>query len=139
MDKASIIRKLDSAFSYLTVDVPTEVRIDDQSINLKKKIDDLVEVAEGENPSKAVPEVVKLERILTELLSNFMDKIRKSEIELTEAESQLNYYLGIKRAITILKGISDESFKRFNEKAERKQKAEDRKRWFDSLKDLEGV
>ncbi|WXG47546.1 MAG: DUF5788 family protein [Candidatus Atabeyarchaeum deiterrae] len=138
MKRLYIIRKLASPFSYLTVEIPTEVEIGEQRIDLKRRIAAIVKVAEGEDPAKVVPEVVQLENVLTKLLNEFAMKVEKSEIELAEAESQLDYYLGIKRAIVILRGISDESLRRFNEEDLRESTAEDRKRWFRTTKKLAG-
>jgi hypothetical protein len=137
MDKEAIARKLANPFSYATVEIPTDVNIDGESINLKEKIIGIERIAEKEGLETVVPQVVELEKKLNKLFSDFVGKVERSEIESTEAEAQLSYYLGIKRAIVILKGISDESLKRFNEADERKQRAEDKKRWYKSARKLE--
>lgn len=136
MDKSAIVRKLANPFSYATVEIPTEVEIEDQTINLKEKIIDIERIADKEGPATVLPQVIYLEKKLNELFNDFVGKVERSEIESTEAGARLNYYLGIKRAIVILKGISDESLKRFNEEDERKRIAEDKKRWFKSAKKL---
>jgi hypothetical protein len=137
VDKSAIVRKLANPFSYATVEIPAEVKIDDQTINLKEKIIDVERISEREGPATVVPQVIDLEKKLNELFNDFVGKVERSEIESTEAGAQLNYYLGIKRAIVILKGISDESLKRFNEVDEKKQRIEDRKRWYKSARKLE--
>jgi hypothetical protein len=136
VDKSAIVRKLANPFSYATVEIPTEVEIEDQTINLKEKIIDIERIADKEGPATVLPQVIYLEKKLNELFNDFVGKVERSEIESTEAGARLNYYLGIKRAIVILKGISDESLKRFNEEDERKRIAEDKKRWFKSAKKL---
>jgi hypothetical protein len=136
MDKAAIIRKLTNPFSYSTVEMPREVKIDDQGINLKEKIIEIERIAEKEGPAMVLPQVVELEKKLNKLFNDFVGKVERSEIEPTEAVLRLDYYLGIKRAIVILKGISDESLKRFSEEDERKQRTEDKKRWYKSAKKL---
>ena len=137
MDKAAIIRKLESAFSYLTVDIPQEVKIDDKIIKLKKEMEEIMKTAENGDLGKAIRGVVELETDLGKIVNDFKGKVRGSEIDLTVAEAQLGYYLGIRRAIAILSSISDESLKRFTEKDEKKRIAEDRKRWYDYLKHLD--
>jgi hypothetical protein len=136
VDKSAIVRKLANPFSYATVEIPTEVKIEDQTINLKERIMEIERIAEKDGIATVVPQVIDLEKKLNELFNDFVGKVGRSEIESTEAGAQLNYYLGIKRAIVILKGISDESLKRFNEEDERKQVGEDKKRWFKSAKKL---
>jgi hypothetical protein len=137
MDKATIIRKLDSAFSYLTVDIPEEVKIDNKNVKLRSEMEDIVKAAENGDLGRVIPSVIELEKDLSKLVNDFRSRISRSDIDTTEAETQLGYYLGIRRAIEILRGVSDESLKGFSEKDEKRRTADDRKRWYDSLKGFE--
>lgn len=136
MDKSAIIRKLTNPFSYSTVEIPTTAKIEGQTIDLKQRILGLARISEDKDPVNVLPEVVRLEYTLSRLFDDFKSKVEYSQIDLNEAESQLEYYLGIKRAIVILKGVSDGSLRPFREDDERKQRTEDKKRWYKSTKKL---
>jgi hypothetical protein len=136
MDKAAIIRKLTNPFSYSTVEIPREVKIDHQSIDLKQKVLDLARVSEEEVPKKVLPEVVQLDDKLSKMFDEFKRNVENSEIDPSQAESQLDYYLGIKRAIVILRGISEGTLKQFSKENEQKQRTEDKKRWYKTAKKL---
>jgi hypothetical protein len=119
------------------VDIPDEVKVAEKSIHLREKMREIVKTAESGDLAGVVPEIVELERDLGKIVNDFISRLKRSEIDLTEAEAQLEYYLGIQRAIAILRSISGGSLKRFNERDEKKRIAEDRKRWYESLKNLD--
>ena len=136
MERSTILHKLATQFSISTVEIPKSVNIKGQRFNLKERIASIVKATEDGELKKVMAEVIELEKGLGELFNGFVGKVEKSEIGPQEAESQLSYYLGIKRAIVILKGISEGSLNRFKEDNERKSTAEDRERWFKTTKKL---
>lgn len=137
LDKSAVLRKLNSQFSYLRTEIPQTVNVDGKTINLKGKLDEIIEAAENQDLSKVMPEMLELREILEKSLADFIIKVQDSKTEPSEAASQLEYYLGIKRAIQIIKGFSEGSLKPFRKTEETESEVEDEKRWLDYVKHLQ--
>lgn len=138
IDKSTVLRKLNSQFSYLRAEIPQTVNVDGRDINLRDKLGEIIEAAENQDLSKVMPEMLELRKLLDKSLADFITSIEDSKTEPSEAESQLEYYLGIKRAIQIIKGFSEGLLKPFRKSEEVAGKIDDKKRWLDYLKKLEG-
>jgi len=137
IDKSYVLRKLNSQFSYLRAEIPEAVNVDGKTVNLRKKIREIIDAGESQDLVKVMPEMLELRKLLYKLLTDFTSKVEDSKIKPSEATSQLEYYLGIKRALEIIKGFSEGSLKPFREDEEKGSKIGDKKRWLDYLKRME--
>jgi hypothetical protein len=121
----------------LRAEIPETIDIDGKAIDLRKRIDQFVDAAENHDLVRVTPEMLELGKLLDKSLTDFSDKVKNSKIKTNEAASQLEYYLGIKRALEIIKGFSGGSMKPSEKYEENKAGIEDKKRWLEYLKKME--
>ncbi|MDY6959682.1 MAG: DUF5788 family protein [Halobacteriota archaeon] len=129
-DRNELIEKLKKSFSIVGREIPDEIYINGEELELSTIILNLIKKDE------LTEEDIKLKRYLKKLLifkeSNNEEKLKKEDLTEVEAEDLYDETLGIKRAILALEGIGKE--REDIKDAYRGESIEDMKRWIGFLK-----
>jgi len=119
-NKDKIIHKLTNPFSYTGATVPETIYVQEKEVKIKSIVKEFKKrEREGNLTSKDILFGSTLSRLLENEIQKIISKIENNEIPQEEAEKNLDTWLGIMRASTILKKHEESVDEREIEKDEK--------------------